>query len=324
MDVYAGSRFQTVSPAGIAAVSFTLTMVFFLAVEWQRQSRGLLDAVGAHRRDIAWINLTTAVTWMATLFALVYLAPAVVNVLGLGLGPVITILVGGLLRRSRPVLRIEVWVSIGICTVLGGLVLVSFEGRSGLAGVSVRDGVIGLILTIICAGGSSANIIFMKRLSDAGCGRGSVLASRFVLMSAAAWILVAIDRSDVGAAAVPGAVVAVIGVGLPIYVLQIGIKHTEPITTSLLISLSPLFAFLLQLVDTRIRFSPLTLGGIVLVLVLIVIGAVARDRHDASARDDERARGPSADPVGLAAAAPVASDAESLARTVHRPRDRQP
>lgn len=280
MDVYAGNRFQTVSPASIAAVSFTLTMLFFVAVEGRRGRFRLLGEFRVHRRDLVAINVTTAVTWLATLYALDYLEPAIVNVLGLALGPVITILAGPVLRRSSKVLATEVVVSIGICGLLAALMWISFTGRSGLSGVTPRDAVIGLGLTLMCAIGSSVNIIYMKRLNDAGCDRGTVLAGRFFLMSAVAWVLVALQgQPDLVSAFVPGAVVALIGLGLPIYLLQVGITRTEPITTSLVISLSPLFAFTLQLADARLRLSLFTLGGIVGVVVLVAAGAVVRGRH---------------------------------------------
>ncbi|MFS8096764.1 DMT family transporter [Lentzea alba] len=283
MDVYAGNRFEELSPASIAAVSFTLTMVFFLAVEWHRGG-GSLGELRTHRRDLIAINITTAVTWLTTFYALAYLEPAIVNVVGLALGPVITVFAGSWLRRGSTVLATEVVVSIAICALLGALVWGSFTGRSGLGDMATSDAVAGLVFTVACAVGSAVNIIYMKRLSDAGCAPGQVLATRFFLMSGIAWVLVAFeDGADLQAAFLPGLIVAIIGVGLPIYVLQIGIKHTEPITTSLLVALSPLFAFVMQLADGRLRFSIFTLAGVLLVVALVVVGAVVRSRHTAAA-----------------------------------------
>ncbi len=283
MDVYAGNRFQTVSPASMAAVSFTLVLVVFVAIEWSRRGVRELRALAVHRRDLVAINITTALTWMATFYALDYLEPAIVNVIGLALGPVITVFAGRLLRRHSMVMATEVVVSVGICALLGALVWVSFSGRSGLGAVTTTDAVLGLVFTLACAVGSAVNIIYMKRLSDAGCDPGSVLAVRFFLMAAVAWVLVAFERNaDLPAAFLPGVVVAIIGVGLPIYVLQIGIRHTEPITTSLLISLSPLFALTLQLADGRLEFSFFTLGGVIGVVALVVVGAAVRHRRDSS------------------------------------------
>ncbi|MGW1974528.1 EamA family transporter [Streptomyces sp. NPDC001889] len=277
MDVYAGNRFEVINPASIAAVSFTLTMVFFAGLDWQRHGLPRRATLLAHRGDLVAINITTALTWMSTFYALWYLEPAIVNVIGLALGPMIMTLTGPLLRRHSTVMATEVVVSVAIGVLLAALMWTSFSGRSGLGDVPTRDAVLGLVFSFTCAVGSAVNIIYMKRLHDAGCAADTVLATRFVLMSAVAWVLVALeDQPGLAAALLPGAIVAVIGVGLPIYVLQVGIRYTEPITTSLLISLSPLFAFAMQLADGRLRFSLYTLTGVVGVVVLVAVGVVAR------------------------------------------------
>ncbi|WP_229858378.1 DMT family transporter [Streptomyces poonensis] len=279
MDVYAGNRFDVVSPASIAAVSFTLTMVFFTGTEVRRRGLSQLGVVTRHRRDLVAINITTALTWLSTFYALEYLEPAIVNVIGLALGPMVMTLAGPLLRRHSTVMATEIVVSVAIGVLLTALVWGAFSGRSGLGDLPPRDAALGLVFTLICAAGSAVNIIYMKRLDDVGCDPGTVLAVRFVLMSVVAWILVALeDDPDLTAALLPGAVVAVIGVGLPIYVLQIGIRYTEPITTSLLVSLSPLFAIAMQLADGRLRFSLFTLGCVLGVVVLVAVGVVVRGR----------------------------------------------
>lgn len=71
-----------------------------------------------------------------------------------------------------------------------------------------------------------------------------------------------------------------IGVALPLYLLQVGIKHTEPITASIVLTLSPLFAFVLQLPDRRLTPSALTLAGVLGIVVLVAVGMVARTRHN--------------------------------------------
>ena len=287
MDVYAGNRLQVVSPASIAAISFTLVVVFFAAVHFRQSEARRLSVVSSHRRDLVAINITTAVTWLSTFYALSYLEPAIVNVMALALGPAIMVLVGPQLRQQSTVMRVEIAVSAAICILLGVLAWSSFTGRSGLGRVSAGHTAAGVVFTLICAAGSAVNIIYMKRLNDAGCNPGTVLATRFILMSVAGWVLVALEgQNGIFAALLPGAIVAVGGVGLPIYILQIGVRYTEPITTSLLISLSPLFAFVMELADRRLRFSPFTLGGVLSVVALVVIGVMSRDRQSTSHRPD--------------------------------------
>ncbi|TNM28820.1 DMT family transporter [Streptomyces sedi] len=295
MDVYVGNRFEVVSPAAIAAVAFTLAVAVFAAADGARRRLrpAAPGALTRHRPDLIALNVTTAVTWLSTFYALDHLEPAVVNVVSLALGPVITVLAGPLLRRRSRVLGTEVAVSVGLCGLLGVLVWGSFSGRSGLGEIAAGDVARGLAFTLSCAAGSAANILYMKRLNDAGCDPGSVLATRFVLIGVVSWALVALEGAPgLHAALVPGVVVAVIGVGVPLCVLQAGVRHTEPITTSLLLCLSPLFALLLQLGDGRLRFSPLTLVGVVGVVALVAVGVLVRDRGPGKAPPVPRPRRP--------------------------------
>lgn len=281
LDVYAGNRLQVLGPFSLAAVSFTLTAAFFFGLQAARHGvAATLAPWRTDRYDVAAINVTTAVTWLAMLFALSYLEPALVNVIGLALGPVLTVLMGPLLRRGSRVLAAEVVVSVGITALLCLLAWGSFTGRSAVGSLDSDEALIGAAAALVCGIGSTANIIYMKRLSDAGHTPQAVLAVRFVLIIAVAWVMTAVtERHEVAAAFLPGVVVAIAGVGLPIYLLQLGIKHTEPITTSLLLALSPLFAFLLQLPDGRLRPSALTLLGIFGIVALVAAGTVARSRE---------------------------------------------
>lgn len=281
MDVYGSNRLQVVSPESLTAVSFTLTAVFFLVLELARNGTAFLTMLRESRHDVIAINITTAVTWLATFYALRNLEPAVVNVVGLALGPVFILLTGAILRRGASVIAAEVVVALGICVFLSVLVWGSFTGETAVGDIGESTAAWGLVFSVVCAIGSAANITYMKRLSDRGRSPQEVLAVRFFLMIAIGWAMTATSSlEEVTAALVPGAVVAVIGIGLPIYVLQIGIRHTEPITTALIVSLSPIFAYFMQFLDGRLQPSSLTIVGIVGIVALATAGTLARARHD--------------------------------------------
>jgi drug/metabolite transporter (DMT)-like permease len=76
----------------------------------------------------------------------------------------------------------------------------------------------------------------------------SVLAVRFFLILAVTWTLTGLSaKPQLAATFLPALFIAVTGVAIPLYLLQVGIKHTEPITAAIVPSLSPLVAYLLQL-----------------------------------------------------------------------------
>uniref|UniRef100_A0AAU2VFC9 DMT family transporter n=1 Tax=Streptomyces sp. NBC_00003 TaxID=2903608 RepID=A0AAU2VFC9_9ACTN len=283
LDVFAGNQLQAHSPATVAAISFTLATVFFLGGGMIRQGvTATLRPIRDNRYDVIMINVTTAVTWLSMLYALRFLEPAVVNVVGLALGPLLTVLVSPVLRPGTTVLRTETIISLIIGVMIAMLVWGSFTGRSAVGERSMTDTAIGIALTLVTGLGSATNVIYSKRLSEAKLKPQSVLALRFFLMIVAAWALVAFDdRRGITAAFVPSLVIAVIGVAVPLYLLQVGIRHTEPITASVLLTLSPLFAFFLQLTDHRLTWSALTFLGVIGIVSLVAISTVARAKHDA-------------------------------------------
>lgn len=289
-DVYAGERVQQYSPMTLAAVSFGLVTAVFLG--WDLVVRGpseVLRPVRARRADVLALNATTAVGWLTMLYALVRLEPAVVNVVGLAVGPVLTVLLEPVLRRRARPLRTEVVVSVAITVVLAVLVWGSLAGRSAVGGLGTGDAVIGLALTLVSGVASTGNLIFSKRLSDAGFGPRAVMSVRFPVTLVTAWAVVLLSgrSGELGPALPSAAVLAVLGVGLPLYLIQVGLRHTEPITASLFSALSPPLAFLLQLTDARLSVAPLTLVCVVAITLLIGVGVLARHRHEQRARPRE-------------------------------------
>ncbi len=280
LDVYAGNQVQTLSPLSVAAISLSLAAAFFFGADVVR--RGLTAALSPFREqraDVLAINVTTAVTWLSMLYALKFLEPAIVNVISLAIGPALTVLLGTFVRRGSAVLRAEIATAIGICGLLVVLVWASLAGRSGVGERPGAEIVLGIVLTLVCGLASTGNVMFSKRLSDAGNSPRSVLATRFWLIIAIGWAFTAFDETPrLGEAFVPSAVLAVIGVALPMYLFQVGVRHTEPITAALITTLSPVFALLLQLPDPRLRPSAVSLVCIVAITALVAAGVFARAR----------------------------------------------
>lgn len=282
VDVYAGNQLQVLSPLSVAAISFSLTAAFFLGGDLaQRGMRAVLLPLRTNRSDVIALNVSTALTWLSMLYALRYLEPAIVNVVAFAIGPAFTLLLSLLLRRRTAALPTEIAVAVGICGCVALLVFGTVTGRSGMGHVGTRTAALGTVLTLVCGLSSTATVIYSKRLSEAGQSPQSVLAIRFFIIIAVAWAMVAIsDNAALAAAFLPATVIAVIGVGLPLYLVQLGIKHTEPITVSLIMALSPPFAVLLQLVDRRLQPSMLTLIGVVGITALVALGVIVRSRKN--------------------------------------------
>lgn len=281
IDVYTSDEAQSLSPLSLAAMAFTFTAITFIG--WDLVKRGIPAVLLPWRTnlsDVITLNASTATSWISLFYALKYLEPAIVNVAIGAVGPVMTILLGPILRRGSSALTTEVWASLGICGFLSVLIWSSISGHSGVGRISLFHAVLGIILMLISGLAATVNIIYSKRLSDAQYSPRSILAARFYLIVAVSWSIIAVQGNGrVGVTVLPALVIAVLGVGVPLYLLQLGVRRTEPITSSLVCTLSPLFAFVLQLPVQRISPSPLSFACIAGITALVCLGTVDRVRQ---------------------------------------------
>ncbi|MFD0597111.1 hypothetical protein ACFQZ4_36620 [Catellatospora coxensis] len=279
VNVYAGRVFQSLDPAAVAAISFSLTGVLFAALELGTRGSGIVAMVRARWRDVVAINVTTAMAWLTVLFSLKYIEPAIVNVLSLAVGPVFVALAGPILRRSSKTVAAEMGASAGIFVLILALTWGSLTGRSAVGQIGHREAVLGVGLAVVSGLASAANIVLSKRLSDSAFSPKSVLAVRFFITIAASWLMVgAAAQPRLAQSLLPGLVLTAISVVVPLYLLQLGVKHAEPMTVSLLVCLGPGFALAFQLFDRRLTVSPLSVGCIMGITALVAWGVVTRHR----------------------------------------------
>ncbi len=292
VDVYAGHQEQSLDPIAVGAISFTIAALVFLVPDGARRRSATLRPLRTHPYEVIALNVSIAVTWLFLLYALKLLEPAVVNAVALAVGPTLTVLLGPVLRRGARVLTTEVIAGAGIMILIGVLSWGSLAGVSGVRHIGVGAAVMGLAATLLSGLGTTGNVIFSKRLSEAGYRPSEVLPIRYFLMIAICWVLVPFGHGQrLTAALVPAAVIALIGIVGPNYLVQRGLGHTEPITVSLFQNLAPVFTFLLQLLDSRLKTSAVSLAGVLGITALVAAGVAARGRYEARA-------GPSLAPAG--------------------------
>jgi drug/metabolite transporter (DMT)-like permease len=281
-DVYAGHTVQSLNPVTVGAVSFTFAALLFIGINAGRS--GVASSFRpwrTNRSDVVMFNVMTALTWLTLLFSLKFLEPAVVSVVTFAIGPAIMVVIGPLLRRSSATLATELVVSVLILGLIGALSWGSVDGLSGIGKIGTERAIVGLTLAVICGGAYVGTIVYSKRLSDAGLTPLSTLALRYPLMVVVSWILVGFSsHPDILPALLPGAGFALIGVALQNYIGQVGIKYVEPITASLLDTLSPLVAYMLQFLDGRLHPTAFTLTCILAITALVGLGVLARSRYE--------------------------------------------
>ncbi len=287
VDVYAGHQEQSLDPIAVGAISFTLAALAFLVPDGIRRGWATLRPLRTHPYEVAALNVSIAVTWLFLLYALKVLEPAVVNAAALAIGPALMVLLSPILRRGSYVLPTEIVAAAGILVLIGVLSWGSIAGLSGVRHIGVGTAVMGLGATLLSGLGTTGNVIYSKRLSDAGYRPGEVLPVRYFLMIMICWILVPAGHDQrLTATFVPAAVIAVIGVIGPNYLVQRGLGQTEPITVSLFQNMAPVFAYLLQLFDSRLKPSVVSLAGVLGITGLVAAGVIARGRYEARTRPE--------------------------------------
>ncbi|NGQ97302.1 hypothetical protein G3578_19375 [Brevibacillus sp. SYP-B805] len=107
-----------------------------------------------------------------------------------------------------------------------------------------------------------------KKLSEAGWSSARILAHRFyaIVLLSAAWAHADGALADILANWEWILIVSLTGVVLPLYLLQMGIKHCDTFLVILSLSFVPVFTYFFQMFDSRIRWSGYTLAGIMLIL----------------------------------------------------------
>lgn len=276
-SVYEGHVLVASSPAFLAANVFLLAQVVYVFL--QRDLKGLLARSRRAVLGVLWINVTTALSWFAVLYALASLPPAVVNSLVVGLIPVISLALAPLFRRSVPVIAGDV-VSAAGC-LAAALLLIYFltEGENALGEIAVVQIVIGSVAAAATALGVAANTFTTKSLTDAGFVSSEIMALRFTLLNVLAAALTTWQGGwDAYSLQALTAIIvlAVTGVFIGVYLLQIGISRTEPIIVALLFPSNLFFTYAAQYLDPRLSPNLKVLGCAILVALFSIYGVYAR------------------------------------------------
>jgi drug/metabolite transporter (DMT)-like permease len=279
-DVYFGAVFQRLDFFSVIVLTFSLSTAIFLAVVLLRAPADLLRLRG-HSGAVVGANLTTAAAWSCFFFALTSLDPAIVNTIHSAMGPLTVAGLGVMnfgLARPKPIGRIETVAYGGIALSVIGLCLVVIGGYSGLAASDFAASAAGLAALAVSGVSITVSLLYCKRLQDCGIGADAVTVVRYVVLIVLAAAVLSLRGSNVQfvpAELAALAAAAVILIVLPLYLFQLGIGRTAPLTAQIIRALGPAFVFALEQFDGRLRYSWPTLICILLYSASVVVGNIA-------------------------------------------------
>jgi hypothetical protein len=154
-DVYLGGLFQRVSPLSVAMVAFTLCTLILLPIALV-QSRASLAGLLRRPGDLLWVNLTSAIAWLAFFAALRLIEPALVQILYSGIGPLSVIWIDRHLRQGGPGVPLTRSERPIYLVLLGSLAVSASVALWGLSGMGAQPiGVAALGVMFAASGGVS-------------------------------------------------------------------------------------------------------------------------------------------------------------------------
>jgi drug/metabolite transporter (DMT)-like permease len=260
-DVYFGRLFQSVDFFAVVVIAFSLSTAIFGASVALR-ARAELARLRPHIPTVAAVNLTTALAWSCYFFALTHLEPAIVNTVHSGMAPLTVLALGACgMRLAKPdtVRGAERVAYAGIALSLVALWRIVLSGYSSLPGASHATHLLALAAVTISGSSITLSLLYCKRLQDRGISADTVTVVRYPLL-----ILLAgyVETFHAGMDGIGGpgqlatiAVAATVLIVLPLFVLQVGIGRTAPLTAHVIRALGPVYVFALQQFDGRLTYS---------------------------------------------------------------------
>jgi drug/metabolite transporter (DMT)-like permease len=265
-EVYSGHLVQEYDPFLITGLVFACAFGIFQTLALVL-SRANYRVPLSQRGDLAWLNLHTSGAWIGFFFSVKYLEPAIVSVVMVGLGPAIAVFASPLISRDQ---KLDAWEAVcatGILLSTILLTIISLEGKSAIGLTNGLNVALGLAAAAAGSGAMVGASMYSKRLSEAGAKPVSIMAHRFYILlplSVAAAFLLR-PAGEALPAMPPVEIIAglsVLGVAIPLWLLQIGIQNLRPVEVIMIIATAPAFTFALQALDPRLSLNVAVLGCI--------------------------------------------------------------
>ncbi|WP_028478975.1 EamA family transporter [Nocardia sp. CNY236] len=269
-DLFFAHILHQVSMFSMILIAFGGSMLAF-SIPHIIRPRKLLSNARNRRPDLIRINITTAVMWLAFIYALKHIEPAVVVAINSAVIPIATLAFATL--NGRNVESADLVSSAGIFLSVALLAIVTITGVSGVGRLSATQAVLGIVGALVSGVTTAWNNIIAKRLAEGGLNASTVMALRFPLLIVSC--LACIRLTDTPFAIGTGQLGAILLVALllivvPLYFLQLGIARSDVATTAVLIAIGPLITFLCQQALGNYPFSVPSLAGILIATMFVI------------------------------------------------------
>ena len=274
-EVFVGHVVQQLDPFLLAFSCFSLITIFFVAILIKKDFKQFRLDIKNNSASIWGLNISTAVFWTTSMYALKFIEPSIENSIYTAIGPAITFFyLLSIGRTSYRESKIELLCAMGIFALILLMVAITLFGKTGVGEVEYMSALMGIFLCALAGVGIVANTFFSKNLSMAGMSTNFVLATRFFFLILVTLLLIIFTQSSwVQLVEYHQQIIllAFLGIGLPLFILQKGIERTDPITVSFIVVLGPIFTYGLEIFDNRLTLTMYTLVNINLMVFLVIL-----------------------------------------------------
>jgi len=290
--VWLSSFLQNINVFIVLFFNFLITFFIFFFIQILKKNSivGLYNRVGI--LNLLILNVITFVNWAAFFLSLKYIEPAVEAALTSALPPLLTAIFTRLSSDKYKITIKQMISTIGIFA--GGFILVyaSFIGDSAVGVRSTHDILLGVVMAVLCGASISIYTIFSKRLNVLGIKPDEIMVLRFPLLIIVSLLLAPLGMIGVEIRDHYSVIflLPIIGVVLPLFFLQLGISRLTPVKVSILVTLTPIFFYIVELFDHRLQQTPLTLLGITVIAISIFLGIIPSFKNSSSRRMKRKAQ----------------------------------
>lgn len=262
-QVFYANRVQVIHPFLFTGISFFITSVYFQCFAFQHKAT-------SHWRD-AWkpllkLNIASVITFMGLYFALKYIEPAIVSSLEMAIGPLFILLLTFFQRKA--VQKSHWAIAVATFMACGILITAVLLGQSGIAMQLSMEVILGILASMICGIGAVFCSVYSKQLNELGWTSSMILAKRYIGIILISFLLtydiiIPYFKDNI----IWILAITIVGVMLPMYLLQKGIQYTNTFLVMMSLCFIPVFTFIFQLFDARIEISLITLSGVLLLFI---------------------------------------------------------
>lgn len=242
--------------------SFLFTATFFL----------LLSGGGRFPRlnfDLLCLNLLTAFTFLSFYFALKLVEPAVVGAIEIGVIPLAYVAFSSMLSGRIP----SFGKALVCCGIFSGCVVLAVSAWQRGEPESVLSGV---LCSFLAGLGALAITLVSKRLFASGWSASGILAHRFYIIVPLAFVI-SLFTGGFGHLFSDGMLfarlilVGVLGVTLPLYLLQVGIARCDPLVVVISMASLPVITYVFEMFFSAWQWSWGTAAGVLIVTFFVAL-----------------------------------------------------